>query len=152
MKNSIGHHRTGTPLPRYGMSQTWDLTVQGSDWVRKISAYVLHQRGKSLEGYIDSITTPGVPLDAITLLIVACLYKLHTGIFTAEGVWSTCIQRTPKKYDFYCCSSTPPLGHVDTCSLWRSYSLQVGQFPVYGYRSLMRSRSHIKVKVTSRSK
>ena len=41
------------------------------DWVEKISACVLKQRDQSLEDYIDEITTPGVPLDPIALLVKA---------------------------------------------------------------------------------
>ena len=55
------------------------------DWVVKISARVLKQHLQSLEDYIDDITTPGVPLDPIALLVFARMYKIHIAIFTAKG-------------------------------------------------------------------
>ena len=70
------------------------------DWVAKISARVLKQREQSLEDYIDDITTPGVPLDPIALLVFARMYKIHIAIFTAKGIWATCRDTTLKKVRF----------------------------------------------------
>ena len=70
------------------------------DWVAKISARVLKQREQSLEDYIDDITTPGVPLDPIALLVFARMYKIHIAIFTVKGIWATCRDTTLKKVRF----------------------------------------------------
>ena len=70
------------------------------DWVAKISARVLKQHEQSLEDYIDDITTPGVPLDPIALLVFARMYKIHIAIFTAKDIWATCRDTTLKKVRF----------------------------------------------------
>ena len=70
------------------------------NWVEKISACVLKQCDQSLEDYIDEITTPGVPLDAIALLVFTWMYKIHIAIFTAKGIWAMCHDTMLKKVWF----------------------------------------------------
>ena len=70
------------------------------DWIEKISASVLKQHDQSLEDYIDEITTPGVPLDPIALLVFAQIYKIYIAIFTAKGIWVTCRDTMLKKVRF----------------------------------------------------
>ena len=63
--------------------------IQHIDWLHKISKIVLKDVNVSLEDYIDTITTPGVPLDFVALMALCHFYHFHVAVFTTVGVWST---------------------------------------------------------------
>ena len=71
--------------------------LQHLNWLEQISEVVLREVNVSLEDYIDTITTPGVPLDFVALLFLCRIYYIHIAVFTARGVWST--SRQTKKND-----------------------------------------------------
>ena len=59
------------------------------DWLESISKTVLAEVAVSLEDYIDTITSPGVPLDFIAVTVLCRAYHMHIGIFTAAALWTT---------------------------------------------------------------
>ena len=71
--------------------------VQHHQWLQQISSVVLKEVNVSIEDYIDTITTPGVPLDFVALMFLCRIYHIHVAVFTTRGVWSTC--RNTKKDD-----------------------------------------------------
>ena len=63
--------------------------VQHHEWLQQISAVVLKEVNVSIEDYIDTITTPGVPIDFVALMFLYRIYHIHVAVFTTRGVWST---------------------------------------------------------------
>ena len=64
--------------------------VQHLAWVERLSSVILHDVNVSLEDYVDTITTPGVPLDFVALVVLCSIYHIHVAVYTSEGLWSTC--------------------------------------------------------------
>ena len=75
-----------------------DYMITNMDWVLNIDKTVL--KSTSLEDYIDTVTTPGVPIDPICVLVLACMFHFHIAIFTSKGVLGTCKDRSLKKCRF----------------------------------------------------
>ena len=52
-------------------------------WVEKISEVLLRDVNVSVEDYIDSVTTPGVPVDFVSLMVLCHAYHFHVAVFTS---------------------------------------------------------------------
>ena len=63
--------------------------IQHSEWLQKVSKIVLKDVNVSVEDYIDSMSTPGVPMDFVALLALCRFYHFHVAVFTSIGVWTT---------------------------------------------------------------
>ena len=66
------------------------------DWLEEITKVILVDVNVSLEDYIDSMSTPGVPLDFIAIVVISRLYHIHVAVFTNSGIWSTSRSRPYK--------------------------------------------------------
>ena len=64
-----------------------------TDWLEVVSKTVLQDVSVSMEDYIDTITTPGVPLDFIAITVLCRVYHMHVGIFTSDTIWMTSIDK-----------------------------------------------------------
>ena len=53
-----------------------------------------------VENYIDSITTPGVPLDFVRLTVLCCIFHIHVGVFFNNGCWCTSHEKDLSKVRF----------------------------------------------------
>ena len=67
------------------------------DWMLKVAKPVLEQLDTSLEDYIDTVTTPGNATDAVCVLVLARVFKIHVAIFMCKGIWCTSKDRSLKK-------------------------------------------------------
>ena len=65
-------------------------------WLQHISHVVLQEVGVSVEDYIDMITTSGVPLDFISMVVLCQIYHFHVAIYMSTGVWATCRSKSIK--------------------------------------------------------
>ena len=63
------------------------------DWINQISEIVLTEVNVSVEDYIDSITSPGVPIDFVAIVALCRMYHIHLAVYTAKGMWSTSRER-----------------------------------------------------------
>ena len=70
-------------------------------WVQKISEVLLRDVNVSVEDYIDSVTTPGVPVDFVGLMVLCRAYHFHIAVFTTRGIWSTA-RRSKKRKNKNC--------------------------------------------------
>ena len=68
------------------------------DWVLNIGKNVL--KSTSLEDYIDTVTMPGVLINPVCVLVLACMFHFHVASFVSKVVWSTCKDRSLKKCRF----------------------------------------------------
>ena len=59
------------------------------DWVTSLTSTVRKYTQVPVEDYIDSITTPGVPLDFVGLTVLCCIFHIHVGVFFSNGCWCT---------------------------------------------------------------
>ena len=64
--------------------------VQHLAWVERLSSVIVRDVNVSLEDYVDTITTPGVPLDFVALVVLCRIYHIHVAVYTSQGLWSTC--------------------------------------------------------------
>ena len=71
--------------------------LQHLQWVQHISRVILKDVTVSLEDYIDTITTPGVPIDFVAIVVLCRAYHFHLAIYTSKGVWATCQQKSITK-------------------------------------------------------
>ena len=98
--------------------------INRADWIQKIGAKFFKKTEEPIESYIDHITTPGVPLDNIALLAIARMYRMHIGVFTLGGIWSTCNQNSLKKVRFALVwkekglQETVTVGRSDAYNVW----------------------------------
>ena len=58
------------------------------DWINQISEILLTEVNVSVEDYIDSITSLGVPLDFVAIVALCRMYHIHLAVYTAKGMWS----------------------------------------------------------------
>ena len=59
------------------------------DWLEKLPKVVLAEVNMSIEDYINTMSTLGVPLDFIGIVVLAQIYHMHVAIYTTSGIWST---------------------------------------------------------------
>ena len=67
------------------------------DWTITIAKTVLNRNRISVEDYIDTVTTPGMAIDPVCVLVLARMFHFHAVIFLKKGVWSTCKDKSLKK-------------------------------------------------------
>ena len=67
-----------------------DYMLQRVDWVEHLTRVVLKDANISVEDYIDSMWTPGIPLDFCALVILCCIYHINVTVYTSQGLWATC--------------------------------------------------------------
>ena len=104
--------------------------------VEQISAVVLKEVNVSLEDYIDTMSTPGVPLDFVALIFLCCVYHIHVAMFTACGVWTTsrkakknnCLFGVVYHGNFKFCE-TVRAGRVDEYRAWLEDRAKKGKLP-----------------------
>ena len=65
-------------------------------WIHQISEIILTEVNMSIKDYIDTITTPGVPLDFVAIVALCRAYHIHLAVYTSKGLWSTSRQRSIK--------------------------------------------------------
>ena len=89
--------------------QLWEIlrTYMLQQWVQHISCIMLKDVKVSLEDYIDTITTPGVPIDFLAIVVLCRAYHFHLAVYTSKGVWATCRQKSINK----CC--------IQHCLQWK---------------------------------
>ena len=74
-----------------------DYMLANSEWMLDIAKSVLLEQDMTLEDYIDTVTTPGSPVDAVCILVLAKIFNMHVAIFLKKGVWCTSKDRSLKK-------------------------------------------------------
>ena len=74
-----------------------DYMISHIDWTITIAKTVLNRNGISVEDYIDTVTTPGMAIDPVCVLVLARMFHFHAAIFLKKGVWSTCKDKSLKK-------------------------------------------------------
>ena len=62
-----------------------------------IAKNILEAQDTSLEDYIDTMTTPGTPIDLVCVLVLARIFHIHIAIFLKKSVWCTSRERSLKK-------------------------------------------------------
>ena len=70
-----------------------DYMLQRVDWVERLTRVILKDANGSVEDYIDSMQTPGIPLDFCALVILCRIYHIHGAVYTSQGLWATCRKR-----------------------------------------------------------
>ena len=75
-----------------------DYMLTNMDWLLNIGKTML--KATSLEDYIDSVTTPGVPIDPVCVLVLEHIFHFSIAIFVSKGVWSTSKEKSLKKCQF----------------------------------------------------
>ena len=63
------------------------------DCFEKVSSHFLLQNSTSVEAYIDSISTPGMPFDILALYVIAQLYHFHFGLVLNCEQWCTSVTK-----------------------------------------------------------
>ena len=56
-----------------------DYMIMNMDWLLNTGKTVL--KATSLEDYIDTVTTPGVPINPVCVLVLACMFHFHIAHF-----------------------------------------------------------------------
>ena len=84
------------------------------DWFEKVSSRFLQANSTSVESYIDSISTPGVPLDLLALYVIARLYRFHFGLVLNCGQWCTSVTKEMHRCTFILLFRGPT-EFVETC-------------------------------------
>ena len=75
-----------------------DYMIVNMDWVLNIGKNVL--KSTSLEDYIDTVTTPGVPINPVCVLVLAHMFHFHVAIFVSKE-----------------CGAHAKIGHLKTADL-----------------------------------
>ena len=70
------------------------------EWVTSLTSTVCKYTQVPVEDYIDSITTPGVPLDFVGLTVLCRIFHIHVGVFFNNGCWCTSCQKDLSKARF----------------------------------------------------
>ena len=70
------------------------------DWVEKLCRVVLSEVNISIEDYIDTMSTLGVPLNFTAIVVLAWIYHIHITVYTNAGIWSTSSSRPYKDAHF----------------------------------------------------
>ena len=107
-----------------------------TDWLEVVSKTVLQDVSVSMEDYIDTITTPGVPLDFITITVLCRAYHMHIGIFTSDAIWMTSIDKKFESCFFglvfqgdFEFSETVAVGEGDNYHVWIEDRASKGKMP-----------------------
>ena len=70
------------------------------EWVTSLTSTVRKYTQVPVEDYIDSITTPGVPLNFVGLTVLCRIFHIHVGVFFNNGCWCTSRQKDLSKARF----------------------------------------------------
>ena len=81
----ISHHKPITPNEIRSYLPVW--IKKHYTFVEKISKAFLQWKKLSLESYIETVSTPGVPIDKIGLLILARMYHLKLCVLLKNHYW-----------------------------------------------------------------
>ena len=84
------------------------------DWFEKMSSHFLRENSTSVEAYIDSISTLGIPLDLLALYVIARLYRFHFGLVLNRGQWCTSVTKEMHRCTFILLFQGPT-EFVETC-------------------------------------
>ena len=84
------------------------------DWFEKVSSHFLCKNLTSVEAYIDSISTPGIPLDLLALYRIARLHRFHFGLVLNHGQWCTSVTKEMHRCTFILLFQGPT-EFVETC-------------------------------------
>ena len=117
--------------------------IQHLPWLEQISSVILREVNVSLEDYIDTMSTPGVPLDFVGLLFLSHIYHIHVAVFTMRGIWST--SRNVKKNDClfgivfngnFKFTKTVKVGRGNEYLAWLADRTEKGKMPSHANTSL----------------
>ena len=75
--------------------------IQCLDWIEKLGKVILREVNVAVEDYIDTITSPGVPLDFIAIVVLCRIYHIHICIYESAGMWCTCRSKPFKDCRFW---------------------------------------------------
>ena len=70
------------------------------EWIMSLTSTVHKYTEVPVEDYIDSITTPGVPLDFVGLTVLCRIFHIHVGFFFNNGCWCTSCKKDLSKARF----------------------------------------------------
>ena len=70
------------------------------EWITSLTSTVRKYTQVPVEDYIDSITTPGVPLDFVRLTVLCRIFHIHVGVFFNNGCWCTSCEKDLSKARF----------------------------------------------------
>ena len=117
--------------------------IQHLTWLQQISEVLLREVNVSLEDYIDTMSTPGVPLDFVGLLFLSRIYHIHVAVFTTRGIWST--SRNVKKHGClfgvvfngnFKFTETVKVGRGNQYRAWLTDRTEKGKMPSHAKTSL----------------
>ena len=106
------------------------------DWVEKQCRVVLSEVNLSIEDYIDTMSTPGVPLDFTAIVVLARIYHIHITVYTNARIWSTSSSHPYKDAHFglifnrgFNFTETVSCGNADAYRDWIETRAQEGRLP-----------------------
>ena len=112
--------------------------IQHINWVQRLSSIVLHDVNVSLEDYIDTITTPGVPFDFVALVVLCRIYHIHVAVYTTQELWSTCHEKDIRQCLFgiiyngeFQFSETVKLRKLEQYRTWLAQRFEEGKLPLH---------------------
>ena len=81
----ISHQKAVTPNEIRAYIPVW--VSKHRDFVEKISKDILTRKKLTLDDYISTVSTPGVPIDEIGLLILTRMYHLKLCVLLRNHYW-----------------------------------------------------------------
>ena len=70
------------------------------EWIQDVGAMYLAKKGLSVSEYLESLTSPKVPIDELGLLILARMYHGHVAVIMFDWCWTTDLVPTTCEYIF----------------------------------------------------
>ena len=124
-------------------------------WIDHISRIVLKEVNISVEDYINTITTPGFPLDFIGIIVLCRIYHFHLAVYTSTGVWATCRAKSIKDCIFgvvynghFKFTETVKKGMEQNYQRWIDQQQQLGRMPSHDLNEKP-SESEVETKFTT---
>ena len=106
------------------------------EWITSLTSTVRKYTQVPVEDYIDSITTPGVPLDLVGLTVLCHIFHIHVGVFFNNGCWCTSRKKDLSKARFgivlhgqLAFTETVCKGWSEKYLLWIQTRLSQGKMP-----------------------
>ena len=70
-------------------------------FVEAVAGVLLHKEGLQVQDYMDMIVVPQTPIDEISIILLACMYKIHVCIFLEGKYFTTNLDEAINKATIY---------------------------------------------------
>ena len=57
----------------------------------------VQRKGADISDYLQTLTTPRVPIDELKIMIIAQMYHKHIGVVMQDTYWTTCAEQKLNK-------------------------------------------------------